>query len=76
MSDPPDNLVLAYLRPLDEKLDRAIESLSDLTHRTTSLELKAVLLHGDFARQSERIGRIEARLERIERRLDIVGAAE
>jgi hypothetical protein len=35
---------------------------------------KVVLLHGDFAAQSEWIDRIEMRLERIERRLEIVPA--
>ncbi len=76
MSDQPDNLVLVYLRRMDEKLDRVIERPDDLTHRVTSLELKVALLLGDFARQSERIDRIETWLERIERRLDNVGAAE
>lgn len=66
MSEQPDSLVLVYLRRMDEKLDRALEWLDDLTHRVTSLELKVSLLHNDFARQSER----------IDRRLDMVGAAE
>jgi tetrahydromethanopterin S-methyltransferase subunit G len=40
----------------------------------TSLETTVVLLHGDFAAQSERFDRIEVRLDRIERRLEIVPA--
>lgn len=76
MSDQPENLILVYLRRLDEKLDRVFERLDDLTHRVTSPELKVSLLHNDFARQSDRMDRIEVRLERIERRFDIVGAAE
>jgi hypothetical protein len=75
MSDQPDNLILVYLRRRDEKLDRVIARLDDLSHRVTSPAMKTALLHNDFARQSERIDRIEVRLEMIERRLDIVGAA-
>ncbi|MEA2728427.1 MAG: hypothetical protein QOF70_2902 [Acetobacteraceae bacterium] len=74
MSDAPDNLILVYLRRLDGKLDRLVDSVADLGRRVTSMETKVALLHGDFAAQSERIDRIEIRLERIERRLDIVHA--
>ena len=74
MSGEPDNLILAYLRRMDEKLDRVVSSVADLGRRVTSLESKVVLLHGDFAAQSERIDRIDVRLDRIERRLEIVPA--
>ena len=74
MSDAPDNLLLVYLRRMDEKLDRLADNVSDIGRRVTSLETKVALLHGDFAAQSERIDRIELRLGRIERRLDIVHA--
>jgi predicted nuclease with TOPRIM domain len=72
MSDAPDNLILVYLRRLDEKLDRLGDDMRDVKARLTSLESQAALIHGDFARQSERIDRLEVRLDRIERRLDIV----
>ncbi len=58
MSDAPDNLILVYLRRIDEKLDRVVDSVADLGRRATSLETKVALLHGDFAAQSERIDRI------------------
>ena len=74
MSDAPDNLILVYLRRMDEKLDRLTSAVGDLGRRVTSLETKVVLLHGDFAAQSQRIDRIEIRLDRIERRLEIVPA--
>ena len=70
----PDNLILVYLRKMDAKLDRLVDSVADLGRRVTPLETKVVLLHGDFAAQSERIDRIELRLDGIERRLDIVRA--
>jgi hypothetical protein len=74
VSDAPDNLILVYLRRIDEKVDRLVSSVADLGRRVTSLESKVALLHGDFAAQSERIDRIDLRLERIERRLEIVHA--
>ncbi len=74
MSDEPDNLVLAYLRGMDEKLDRLSETVADTGRCMTSLETKVALLHGDFASQSERIDRIDLRLARIEWRLDVVNA--
>jgi hypothetical protein len=74
VSDAPDNLILVYLRRMDEKLDRLADNVFDVGRRVTSLETKVALLHGDFATQSERIDRVELRLGRIERRLDIVHA--
>ena len=74
MSGQPDNLMLVYLRRLDGKMDRLSEDVADVKRRVTSLEAKVVLLHGDFATQSERLDRIEVRLDRIERRLDLAEA--
>jgi len=74
VSEAPDNLILAYLRRMDEKLDRLVASVAALGRRLTSLETKVAPLHGDFAAQSERIDRIELRLERIELRLEIMPA--
>jgi hypothetical protein len=71
MSDDPDNLVLVFLRRIDTRLERLAEDMRDVKQRMTSLEAQIALLHGDFARQSERIDRIEIRLERIEHRLDL-----
>jgi hypothetical protein len=81
MSGEPDNLVLIYLRRLDEKLDRVIDDIQDLKHRITSLEGQVAGLHSgmgsiraDMAAMPLRIDRIETRLDRIERRLDLVAA--
>jgi hypothetical protein len=40
MSDEPDNLILVYLRRIDEKVDRVIETQQDHGRRLTSLEAK------------------------------------
>lgn len=74
MTDGPDNLILIYLRRIDEKLDRVIETQQDHGRCPTSLEGQVAGLHADFAGQSARIVRIEARLDRIEKRLNLIEA--
>jgi predicted nucleic acid-binding Zn-ribbon protein len=64
MADTPDNIVLVYLRRLDEKFDRLADDLREVKARLGTLEQQ-------YASVSSRIDRIETRLERIERRLDL-----
>jgi len=64
MAQEPDNIVLVYLRRIDQKLDRLIEDVSDLKTRMTAVEEAIVGIH-------RRIDRLEMRVERIERRLDL-----
>ncbi len=74
MSDEPDNLVLVYLRRMEVKLDKVADDMSDVRRRVTSLEGAVSLLHGDFSGQSLRMDRVDARLDRIERRIDLTAA--
>lgn len=73
--DEPDNLILRYLRRLDEKMDRLIADMHDMRQRVTALEIQGGGMvateqsHYGFIMQ--RFDRHETRLERIERRLDI-----
>ena len=67
MAEEPDNLVLVYLRRIDEKVDRLIDEVRDLKGRTTSVEENLAGVH-------RRLDRLELRVERIERRLDLVDA--
>ena len=48
-----------------------VDALNDLKTRVTSMEAQAAALHGDFAGQSARMDKIEVRLARIERRLEL-----
>jgi hypothetical protein len=64
MPEEPDNIVLVFLRWLDEKMDRLIADVQDLKQRMTAVEVQ-------LAGQSGRIDRIEHRLDRIERRLEL-----
>ena len=71
MADEPDNLVVRYLRRLDEKVDRLLDDMREVKQRLSSVEVSVAHLHGDFAAQSGRIDRLENRLDRIEHRLDL-----
>lgn len=67
MADEPDNLVLQYLRRLDERTARMAQDIHDLKIRMTSFE-------ENMAVMNRRIDRIEDRLDRIETRLGLVEA--
>jgi hypothetical protein len=63
MVDEPDNLVLVYLRRLDEKFDRLAADLSDIKIRMTAVVEK-------FGGINRRLDRVVGSLNRIEHRLD------
>ena len=65
MADEPDNPILTYLRRIDAKVDRLTDDVRDLKIRMTGVEEAVVGLQ-------RRMDRPEARVERIERRLDLV----
>jgi hypothetical protein len=67
MSGEPDNLVLVYLRRLDEKIDRLIGDVQDLKHRVALIDGQMASIRGDMAAMS-------LRTDRIERRLDLAAA--
>lgn len=82
MSDQPENIVLVYLRRIDERTARTEEDIRDVKRRLTSLELSVGRLTSDigglredYAGMPLRMDRFDARLERIERRLDLVETA-
>jgi hypothetical protein len=54
MMSEPDNVVLVYLRRIDEKVDRVIDDLRDIKVRVTNLE------EGQAGIQ-RRLDRVEAR---------------
>lgn len=68
MANEHDNLVLVYLRRIDEKVDRIAEDMRDLKVQMTAAEEAIVGLN-------RRMDRIEARLDRIERRLELSPAS-
>jgi uncharacterized coiled-coil protein SlyX len=78
MADEPDSLVLRYLRRIDQRLERVEQDVGDLKLRMTNLEQRVASgfsqLELTLATQSRRLDRVDERLGRIERRLDLVDA--
>lgn len=75
MSDQQENLTLIYLRRLDSKIDSLSQDIADLKHRMTAVEVQlgsmaSTGLSHD-ASLAMRLDRHDARLGRIERRLDL-----
>jgi archaellum component FlaC len=64
MAREPDNLVLQFLRRIDERTERMAEDLNDLKVRVTHVE-------EGLAGVNRRLDRLEQRIERIEKRLDL-----
>ena len=65
MAEEPDNLVVRYLRSIDEKMDRLVDDMHDIKVRLTAVEEGLVGVQ-------RRVDRMESRLDRVERRLDLV----
>lgn len=57
MAEEPDNIILVYLRRIDEKVDRIADDVRDLKIRMTSLE-------ENMAGMNRRLDRLETRVER------------
>jgi archaellum component FlaC len=64
MADEPDNIVLAILRKIDQRTERMAEDLHDLKTRVTAVEEGLAGVH-------RRLDRLEVRVERIEKRLEL-----
>ncbi len=67
MAKEPDNVVLVLLRKIDERTERMADDLQDLKSRVTSVE-------GGLAGVNRRLDRLDNRVERIERRLELTDA--
>jgi len=65
------SLILEYLRRLDKRQAAMHEDLMLIRDRLGSLESQASLMRGDPVRLEHRLDRMDARVARIERRLDL-----
>ncbi|MGX1099026.1 hypothetical protein [Amorphus sp. MBR-141] len=65
MTDGPDSPILQLLPRMNEKLDRVGGDVHDLKVRVTGVEEGVAGIH-------RRLDRLDGRVERIERRLDLV----
>ena len=59
-----ENILLVYMRRLDEKTDRILQDLHDVIVRLTNVEENLVGVH-------RRLDRADGRFDRIERRIDL-----
>jgi chromosome segregation ATPase len=72
--DGPDNLILRRLREIDRKQDVLLDRLDNLTTRVSALEGVIGLLVTQMATLNARVDNFDRRLERVERRLNLVDA--
>lgn len=79
MANPDRNLVLEHLRHIRGRVDQIGEDVHDLKQRMNALERgqarmlgHSAELYGDQVTQQSSIDRIRDRLDRIERRLELV----
>jgi archaellum component FlaC len=68
MAVEPDNLVLAMLRKIDQRTERMADDLQDPKSRMTSVE-------EGLAGVNRTLDRLEMRVDRIERRLELSEAS-
>jgi hypothetical protein len=72
MADEPENLILRFLRRLQEQNERIYDEIRDLKQRMTALETAEA---SHYTATMSRFDRMEVRLDRIERRLDLTEAS-
>jgi tetrahydromethanopterin S-methyltransferase subunit G len=70
----PDNIVLRYLRRIDERLDTIDRKVDEVILRLGRLEEQVAGLHVDNAILHQRIDNLDRRVSRIEKRLDLAEA--
>ncbi len=80
MNDNIDSLVLEHLRHIRAKVDQISEDINELKHRTSGLEssmvlVKRVVTQGEEtdARQQVSLDKLSERIQRIEARLELIG---
>jgi len=74
MATEPENLVLAYLRRIDEKVDRLRADARELKTGLNGVRRDLIALAEADARLELMVDRQSERLDRIERRLDLSDA--
>lgn len=72
MTEETENLVLEQLRRIRASQERMEQDIHDLKLRMTSVENQLGQHQVQFAAMNQRMDRVDERLTRIERRLDLV----
>jgi hypothetical protein len=76
MAEDPNNLVLVYLRRFDQQLGEMRADIRIIALRVGALEQRFSALELRFASLEEQMIGANLRLDRIERRLDLVELAK
>ena len=78
MSDQPENIMLVYLRRIDANVAELRAEVRDVKQRVTNLEIQSGQTNStmlvQYAALMQRLDRIDDRVERVERRLDLLPA--
>ena len=71
MPKEPSNIVLVHLRRIDRNVAKLVEDMSEVKTTIVALDGYIASSHVQVAGHSTELDRIRARLERIERRLEL-----
>lgn len=71
MPKEPSNLVLTHLRKIDQNVVKLVEDLGELKTAVVALDGHMASFHVQVAGHSSELDRLKARLDRIERRLEL-----
>jgi len=71
MQKEPSNLVLAHLRKIDQNVGKLVDDVSEVKTTVVALDGHMASFHVQVAGHGAELDRIKARLERIERRLEL-----
>ena len=71
MTDDPESLVLRYLRRLESKFDAMAADIADIKAGQAAMRHQTVALVATDAAQEGTLATIQARLDRLEKRLDL-----
>jgi predicted nucleic acid-binding Zn-ribbon protein len=71
MAEEPTSIVLEHLRRIDRKVDKIGDDVMELKTRMIALDGHMASFHLQVSGHSSEIERINQRLDRIERRLEL-----
>jgi hypothetical protein len=72
MTEETESMVLELLRRMRSSMVRMVREMAAIRSRMTGIVISASQMAGQLASQSLRLDRLEERIGRIERRLDLV----
>ena len=72
--EAPENLMLVFLRRLDQRMERLEGDMADIKLQATAIEEHLASIMMSMAGANARMDKIDARLARVERRLDLTDA--